>query len=49
MNFCGLGHINVVVDDIDVATEFYTRVLSAIPQQDFPYFKNAGFLKLLVS
>ncbi|ARD39382.1 bleomycin resistance protein [Edwardsiella ictaluri] len=45
MNFCGLGHINVVVDDIDVATEFYTRVLSAIPQQDFPYFKNAGFSK----
>ncbi len=45
MKFCGLGHINVVVGDIDVATEFYTRVLNAIAQQNFPFFKNVGFSK----
>lgn len=45
MNFCGLGHINIVVDDVCMATEFYGRVLKAIPQQEFPNFKNVGFAK----
>lgn len=45
MNFCGLGHVNIVVEDIEVATEFYNRVLNAVPHQNFPFFKNIGFSK----
>jgi catechol 2,3-dioxygenase-like lactoylglutathione lyase family enzyme len=38
-----LGHINIVVDDADRATAFYTKVFGAVPVQDFPHFKNVGF------
>ena len=45
INFLGLGHINIVVDDIDAASDFYQRIFNAIPQQEFPHFKNIGFAK----
>lgn len=45
INFKGLGHINVIVDDIDAASEFYKKIFSAIPHQEFPKFKNVGFAK----
>ena len=40
-----LGHINIVVDDIERATDFYRNALGAEPMQDFPHFKNVGFAK----
>ncbi len=43
IKFNGLGHINIVVDDITKASEFYERVFGAVPQQEFPHFKNRGF------
>lgn len=41
----GLGHINIVVDDIHKATQFYQDSLGAIPVQEVPHFKNIGFAK----
>ena len=40
-----LGHINIIVDDVERATEFYVRALGAVPMQDFPHFRNIGFAK----
>ncbi|MEL7036003.1 MAG: VOC family protein [Cyanobacteria bacterium J06592_8] len=40
-----LGHINIVVDNIEKATEFYEKALRAVPIQEFPHFKNLGFAK----
>lgn len=40
-----LGHLNIAVDDIQEATEFYQRVLGVQPVQEFPQFKNVGFAK----
>lgn len=40
-----LGHINIVVDDIERAADFYRNALGAEPMQDFPHFKNVGFAK----
>lgn len=45
MKFLGLGHVSIVVEDIEIASEFYIRVFGAIPQQNFPHFKNVGFAK----
>lgn len=45
MGFCGLSHINIAVDDIDSAVEFYTMFLGAEPYQIFRDFKNIGFAK----
>ena len=45
IEFCGLGHINIVVDDIDEGISFYSTVLQAVPYQIFRNFKNAGFSK----
>ncbi len=41
----GLGHINIVVDDINFASDFYQRIFNAIPEQEFTRFKNIGFAK----
>ena len=41
----GFGHINIVVDDINKATQFYQDSLGAIPVQEVPHFKNIGFAK----
>lgn len=39
------GHINIVVDNIDEATQFYQNLLGAKPIQYFPHFKNVGLAK----
>ena len=39
------GHINIVVDDIDRATDFYQKSLGAVPVHEAPHFKNAGFAR----
>ena len=39
----GLGHLNIVVDDIGAATGFYASLLGAVAYQEFPHFKNRGF------
>ena len=39
------GHINIVVDDVDRATEFYRASLGAVPVHEAPNFKNIGFAK----
>lgn len=43
MNLIGLGHINVVVDNMDSAISYYTGLFNAAPVQSFPHFKNKGF------
>lgn len=45
IEFCGLGHINIVVDDIDEGISFYSTILQAVPYQIFRNFKNIGFSK----
>lgn len=45
VNFVGMGHINIVVDDIDKGIEFYSKLFSAIPYQIFRDFSNVGFSK----
>ncbi len=45
IQFESLGHLNIVVDDMDSAIEFYQRIFNAIPHQSFPHFKNKGFAK----
>lgn len=45
IQFDTLGHINIVVDDIEEATEFYRELFGAVPIQDFPHFRNSGFAK----
>lgn len=39
----GLGHINVVVDDLSEGINYYQELFSGIPLQLFPHFKNRGF------
>ncbi|PIQ43834.1 MAG: bleomycin resistance protein [Gammaproteobacteria bacterium CG11_big_fil_rev_8_21_14_0_20_46_22] len=41
----GLGHINIVVDNIEKAMTYYENLLGATPQQLFPHFRNVGFSK----
>ncbi|KEQ16831.1 VOC family protein [Endozoicomonas numazuensis] len=41
----GISHINIVVDDIDRATRFYSEAFFAEPVLDFPHFKNRGFAR----
>ena len=43
IDFETLGHLNIVVDDIERATAFYVAAFGAVPVQDFPHFKNVGF------
>ena len=45
VNFVGMGHVNIVVDDIDKGIEFYKKLFSAIPYQIFRDFSNVGFSK----
>lgn len=45
IQFESLGHINIVVDDVNHATAFYGKAFGAVPIQDFPHFKNVGFAK----
>jgi methylmalonyl-CoA/ethylmalonyl-CoA epimerase len=45
MQINSLGHINIIVDDLEAATEHYCRILSCEPVQTFPHFKNIGFSK----
>jgi len=45
IDFIGLGHINVVVNNIDEAIEHYASLFNAKPQQIFRRFKNIGFSK----
>ena len=45
IQFEGFSHINIVVDDMDDAIEFYQRVFGALPKQSFPCFENVGFAK----
>lgn len=45
IEFAGLGHINIVVDEIDEGIDFYTKLLGAKPYQLFKDFTNIGFAK----
>lgn len=45
IDFEGLGHFNVVVDNIDEGMEFYKKLFGAKPIQMFRNFKNIGFAK----
>lgn len=45
MKFHGLGHINIVVDNIKDASDFYEKIFGGIPHQEFNKFKNIGFAK----
>ncbi|HEY5705442.1 MAG TPA: VOC family protein [Chthoniobacterales bacterium] len=44
-SFDSLGHINVVVPDIEEATRFYKTLFDASVEQTFPHFKNVGFAR----
>lgn len=41
----GLGHINIVVDDLEYATKLYGQLLGATVVRTAPHFKNSGFAK----
>lgn len=45
IEFAGLGHINIVVDEIDEGIDFYKKLLGAKPYQLFKDFTNIGFAK----
>lgn len=40
-----LGHINIVVTDLEEATNFYRTLFGAGVEQTFPHFKNLGFAR----
>jgi len=44
-SFDSLGHINVVVPDLEEATRFYQTLFDASVEQTFPRFKNVGFAR----
>jgi catechol 2,3-dioxygenase-like lactoylglutathione lyase family enzyme len=44
-SFDSLGHINVVVTDLEEATRFYQELFGASIEQTFPHFKNVGFAR----
>ena len=44
-SFDSLGHINVVVPDLEEATRFYQALVHASVEQTFPHFKNVGFAR----
>jgi catechol 2,3-dioxygenase-like lactoylglutathione lyase family enzyme len=44
-SFDSLGHINVVVTDLEEATRFYQTLFGASVEQTFPHFKNVGFAR----
>ncbi len=45
VNIVGLGHINIVVENIDEGIKFYEELLGAVPYQIFRNFSNVGFSK----
>ena len=45
IEFCGLGHINIVVDDIDEGISFYSTALQAVPYQILGILKMLDFQK----
>ena len=45
IEFAGLGHVNIVVDDVNEGVEFYSKLFGAQPIQLFPNFQNTGFAK----
>ncbi|WP_226020475.1 VOC family protein [Serratia symbiotica] len=45
IDYKSLGHINIVVDDIEKAIKYYTELFFCRPKQFFPHFKNVGFSK----
>lgn len=45
IDFEGLGHINIVVNDIDEGIAFYEKLFGACPIQMFRNFTNIGFAK----
>lgn len=45
IKFDSFGHVCIIVDNIDEATDFYKVLFNAEPMQDFPHFKNQGFAK----
>jgi maltose O-acetyltransferase len=45
-SFDSLGHINVVVTDLEEATRFYQTLFGASVEQTFPHFKNVGFARV---
>ena len=45
IQFSGLSHINIVVADIEKASQYYQSLFNAKPIQTFPHFKNIGFSK----
>jgi methylmalonyl-CoA/ethylmalonyl-CoA epimerase len=44
-SFDSLGHINVVVTDLEEATRFYEALFGATVEQTFPHLKNVGFAR----
>lgn len=44
-NFQGVGHVNIIVEDIDAASDYYAELFGAEPRQDWRDFRNAGFAK----
>jgi maltose O-acetyltransferase len=45
VQFETLGHLNIVVDDIERATAFYALAFGAAPLQEFAHFRNVGFAR----
>jgi maltose O-acetyltransferase len=45
IDFVGLGHVNIVVENIDEGMAFYEKLFGATPVQMFRNFNNAGFAK----
>ena len=43
--YVGLSHVNIAVDDIDEAMQFYSNVLGAKKIRIFRNFRNVGFSK----
>ena len=45
MKFDGFGHINIVIDDLEKAADYYAGLLGTKKVQEFPHFKNIGVSK----
>lgn len=43
IEFKGFGHVNIIVDDVEVASAFYEALFGAVRVQDFPHLRNRGF------
>mmetsp|Transcript_27180 Transcript_27180/g.59401 ORF Transcript_27180/g.59401 Transcript_27180/m.59401 type:complete len:298 (-) Transcript_27180:201-1094(-) len=47
INYIGLNHINIVVDDLEKAASFYEHVLGFKPAWGFTHFRNAGMARAI--